>query len=75
MERTFSIQKFRNFRLSFKKSRFPEKLSVRGDKINLSIYIPSEFFGQMVNNRCFFSSEEKQVNIVSIYDLREVLAD
>ena len=28
----------------------------------------------MVNNRCFFSSEEKQVNIVSIYDLREVLA-
>jgi len=43
-----------NIGLSFKRSRFPDKISFRGDKINLSIYIPSEisgFSGQMVNNR------------------------
>ena len=39
---------FGNFGVPFKKSRFPKKISVRGDKIHLSIYIPSEnsgFFG------------------------------
>ena len=36
---------FGNFGLPFKKSRFPEKISVRGDKIYLSIYIPSEISG------------------------------
>ena len=36
---------FGNFGLPFKKSRFPEKISVRGDKIHLSIYIPSEISG------------------------------
>ena len=36
---------FGNFGLPFKKSRFPEKISVQGDKINLSIYIPSEISG------------------------------
>ena len=29
----------------FKKSRFADKISVRGDKIHLSIYIPSEMSG------------------------------
>ena len=33
------------FSLPFKKSCFPEKISVRGDKTNLSIYIPSEISG------------------------------
>ena len=36
---------FGNFSLPFKKSRFPEKMSVRGDKMHLSIYIPSEISG------------------------------
>ena len=36
---------FGNFGLPFKKSRFPEKISVRGDKINLSIYISIEISG------------------------------
>ena len=35
---------FGNFGLPFKKSRFPEKISVWGDNINLSIYTPSEIF-------------------------------
>ena len=46
---------FGNFGLPFKKSRFPEKISHRGDKINLSVYILSEisgFFGKMVNMLC-----------------------
>ena len=33
------------FGLPFKKSRFPEKIYVRGDKINLSISIPPEISG------------------------------
>ena len=36
---------FGNFCPPFKKSRFPEKLFVRGDKINPSIYIISEISG------------------------------
>ena len=36
---------FGNFGLPFKKSRFPERISVLGDKINLSNYIPSEISG------------------------------
>ena len=39
---------FGNFSLPILKSCFPEKMSVRRDKINLSIYLPSEisrFFG------------------------------
>ena len=39
---------FGNFSLPILKSCFPEKMSVRRDKINFSIYIPSEisrFFG------------------------------
>ena len=39
--------------LPFKESRFAEKISHRGDKSNLAIYIPSEIsgiFGQMVKN-------------------------
>ena len=31
----------RNFGLPFKKSRFPEKISLRGDRINLPIYVLS----------------------------------
>jgi len=36
---------FGNFGLPFKKFRFPEKISVRRDKITLSIYNPSEISG------------------------------
>ena len=45
MERTFfhSEIPFRNFGLPFKKSHFPEKISVRGDKINLSIHVPPKY--------------------------------
>ena len=35
---------FGNVGLPFKKSRFPEKISVRGVKITLSINNPSKFF-------------------------------
>ena len=31
--------------LPFRKSCFPEKICIRGDRINLSIYIPSEISG------------------------------
>ena len=36
---------FGNFGLPFKKSRFPEKMYVRDDKIDLPIYTPSEISG------------------------------
>ena len=36
---------FGNFNLPFKKSSFPEKNFIRGDKINLFIYIPSKISG------------------------------
>ena len=48
MERTFSIRKFRSGILvhyTFQEIRFPEKVSVQGDKIDLSISIPSEISG------------------------------
>lgn len=49
MERTFSIRKnpFGNFGHPFKKSR----ISIRGDKINLSIYIP---FDSVWHSVCSF---------------------
>ena len=36
---------FGNFGLSFKKSRFPQKVSIWEDEISLSIYIPTEISG------------------------------
>ena len=51
MERAFSMLKFRLGILVYR-FFFPEKISVRGDKIYLSFYALSEFsgfFGYMVN--------------------------
>ena len=62
MESTLSIEKFRLgilVYLSFKESRFSEKISVQGDKIILFIYILSEvsaIFGQMVRTFILFYS-------------------
>ena len=43
MDIFYSEIPFENFGLPFKKSHFPDKISVWGDKIHLAIYIPSEF--------------------------------
>ena len=50
MERTIP---FGNFGLLFKKSSFLEKICVRGDRLNISVYVPFEISGifeHMLNN-------------------------
>ena len=56
------------FGLIFKKSRIPEKIFVRGEKINLSIYIPSETSGFLGanSNQLRIHHLEKSTNYIKL---------
>ena len=60
---------FKNFGLPFRKFRFPKKFSVRGDKINLSIYIPSEIETTTASPR----TASIKINLYLTYESRDTL--